>query len=45
MNGTAIYDGGLLATRGVLVVTVQYRLGLFGFMQQPDGTGGAHIRG
>jgi len=36
------YDGSRLASHGVLVVVIQYRLGIFGFLQQPDGTGGAN---
>ena len=36
------YDGASLASHGVLVVVIQYHLGLFGFLQQPDGTGGAN---
>ncbi|PMS15035.1 hypothetical protein C0Z18_28820 [Trinickia dabaoshanensis] len=30
------YDGAQLAVRGMLVVTVNYRLGAFGFMMHPD---------
>eukprot|EP00931_Biecheleriopsis_adriatica_P049540 TRINITY_DN28664_c0_g1_i1.p1 TRINITY_DN28664_c0_g1~~TRINITY_DN28664_c0_g1_i1.p1 ORF type:complete len:565 (-),score=87.30 TRINITY_DN28664_c0_g1_i1:251-1945(-) len=36
------YDGSRLASHDVLVVVIQYRLGLFGFLQQPDGGGGAN---
>jgi para-nitrobenzyl esterase len=30
------YDGGKLAGRGVIVITANYRLGLFGFMAHPE---------
>lgn len=30
------YDGGALAKRGVIVVTVNYRLGVLGFLAHPD---------
>ena len=30
------YDGGRLAKRGVIVVTANYRLGLFGFLAHPE---------
>ncbi len=30
------YDGELLASKGVVVVTVNYRLGIFGFLAHPD---------
>jgi para-nitrobenzyl esterase len=30
------YDGAHLASRGMIVVTVNYRLGAFGFMMHPD---------
>ena len=36
------FNGTRLAMHGVLVVTLQYRVGIFGFLQQPDGTGGAN---
>jgi len=36
------YDGSQLAAHGVIVVVIQYRLGVFGFLQQPDGVGGAN---
>lgn len=31
-----IYDGAALARKGILVVTVNYRLGVFGFLAHPD---------
>lgn len=36
------YNGSRLVAHGVVVVVIQYRLGLFGFLQQPDGSGGAN---
>ncbi|WP_116138217.1 carboxylesterase/lipase family protein [Trinickia diaoshuihuensis] len=41
------YDGANLAARGIVVVTVNYRLGAFGFMMHPDaaGEGGAGTAG
>ena len=30
------YDGGKLAARGIIVVTANYRLGMFGFMAHPE---------
>jgi para-nitrobenzyl esterase len=36
-SGTqTMYDGAALASKGVLVVTVNYRLGIFGFFSNPD---------
>jgi para-nitrobenzyl esterase len=34
-GGDKYYDGGRLASSGVIVVTVNYRLGLFGFLAHP----------
>ena len=34
-GGEAIYDGALLASRGVVVVTINYRLGTLGFLALP----------
>lgn len=31
-----IYDGRALASRGIVVVTINYRVGLFGFLAHPD---------
>jgi para-nitrobenzyl esterase len=33
---TPFYDGGALAHHGVVVVSLQYRLGVFGFFAHPD---------
>lgn len=41
-KGYGSYDGARLAANGVVVVTLQYRLGIFGFFQSSDGTGGAN---
>jgi para-nitrobenzyl esterase len=36
-SGTdAIYDGAALAAKGVVVVTINYRLGIFGFFAHPE---------
>jgi para-nitrobenzyl esterase len=35
-GGVSVYDGGALAKRGLVVVTVNYRLGIFGFFAHPD---------
>jgi para-nitrobenzyl esterase len=32
----SIYDGNVLASKGVVVVTVNYRLGIFGFYAHPE---------
>jgi para-nitrobenzyl esterase len=34
-SSLAIYDGAALAKKGVVVVTLNYRLGIFGFMAHP----------
>lgn len=41
------YDGAHLAARGMIVVTINYRLGAFGFMMHPDAAteGGAGATG
>lgn len=35
-GGDAVYDGAALARKGVVVVTVNYRLGVFGFFSHPE---------
>ncbi len=34
-TSVAVYDGAALATKGIVVVTIQYRLGIFGFLAHP----------
>ncbi|MBB5716427.1 carboxylesterase/lipase family protein [Sphingomonas aerophila] len=36
-----IYDGAALAARGAVVVTINYRVGVFGFLSHPELTGEA----
>ena len=35
-GATPVYDGEALAAKGVVLVTLNYRLGLFGFLAHPD---------
>ncbi|HJZ73331.1 MAG TPA: carboxylesterase family protein [Vicinamibacterales bacterium] len=35
-GSTAVYDGAILAKKGVVVVTTNYRLGAFGFFAHPE---------
>jgi para-nitrobenzyl esterase len=35
-SADALYDGASLARNGVVVVTLNYRLGVFGFLSRPD---------
>ncbi len=38
-GSTPVYDGDTLAQKGVVVVTINYRLGIFGFFAHPELTG------
>jgi para-nitrobenzyl esterase len=40
-----LYDGSRLARRGVVVVTINYRLGIFGFFAHPELTAREHVTG
>ena len=35
-SGCAIYDGASMASKGVVFVSINYRVGLFGFLAHPD---------
>jgi para-nitrobenzyl esterase len=35
-GSTPIYDGAALASRGMIVITINYRLGVFGFLAHPS---------
>jgi para-nitrobenzyl esterase len=35
-SGTSSYDGEVLARKGVVIVTINYRLGIFGFFAHPE---------
>jgi para-nitrobenzyl esterase len=35
-SGTKSYDGEILARKGAVIVTINYRLGVFGFFAHPD---------
>jgi para-nitrobenzyl esterase len=40
-----LYDGSHLTSRGVIVVTLNYRLGVFGFFAHPELTAHEHVTG
>ena len=40
-----LYDGARLAHRGVILVTLNYRLGIFGFFAHPELTARDHVTG
>ncbi|CAM5372283.1 hypothetical protein SALBM135S_08591 [Streptomyces alboniger] len=44
VGGGAFFDGRRLAQRGLLVVTVNYRLGVFGGLALPGPPGVRHLR-